>query len=124
KKPMMVAAACRREPFLAKCTPIAAKVTTIPQARVIQRAVAIVNSLELGRERLKRWIKSMQVAVLKEFNPEENTDIVAANKLANTSPASPDGNTFRTKCGSTILGSPVLATSSLSDVSNAAFSGA
>ena len=87
KKPMMAAAVCRSEPMWAKYTPIAAKVTTMPQARVIQRAPRERHLFRRAGDCRSRWRKSMHVAVLREFKPDENTDIVAANSPAKTRPA-------------------------------------
>src|SRR4051812_16690247 len=73
KKPITATAASTIEPIPATYTPMEAKVTTTPQAKVTQRALPSVTSFEFDWKRLSRWMKSTQVTVLKEFKPEENT---------------------------------------------------
>src|SRR5262249_30044511 len=97
KNPITAKAASTIDPILAKYTPTAATVTTAPQAKVTQRAFVSVTSFAFVWRRLNRWMKSTQVTVLNEFKPEENTDMVAANKLAKTRPPNPDGSTCKMK---------------------------
>jgi hypothetical protein len=124
KNPMIATATSISEPMWAEYTPTAAMVTATPQTNVTQRAPLKLIEPVLAPVEFNRAMKSMHVAVLKEFKPDENTDIVAANSPAKTNPAIPDGITCRTKCGRTMFASPVRSTSSLSDASNAVFSGA